>query len=225
MSSPADNKNSFWLSWTINCALGELIGIGAAGVIAILVFKLVGEPQTTGSKLLVLLCMMCAGLIEGAILGYMQWRILRHKLPELPRSNWMQYTMLIAVLGWMLGMMPSLFFMDQSTAPSAGEAAAPPIPGTLFAALSVGVGLFLGALFGLFQWFELRHYVHHSKQWILANALGWGAGIGWIYFFAGLPEEHTPLLEVIFYGVCGGILAGLSVGAITGAFLVRLHKR
>jgi uncharacterized membrane protein YGL010W len=223
MSSSIDNKNLFWLRWTINCALGELLGIGAAGLIALMVFKLLGEPHTTASKLLVLACMMCAGLIEGAVLGYMQWRILRHKLPELPRSNWMQYTMLIAVLGWMLGMLPSLFFMDN--APAESSSAAPALPGSLFAALSVGMGLLLGALFGLFQWFELKYYVHHSKQWILANALGWGAGIGWIYFFAGLPEEHTPLLETLFYGACGGILAGLSVGAITGAFLVRLHKK
>ncbi|MCA6364255.1 MAG: hypothetical protein IM638_14550 [Bacteroidetes bacterium] len=223
MPSSIDNKNLFWLRWTINCALGEVLGIGAAGLIALMVFKLLGEPQTTGSKLLVLFCMMCAGLIEGAVLGYMQWRILRQKLPELPRSNWLQYTMLIAVLGWMLGMLPSLFFFDEQ--PANTSTSAPPLPGTLFAALSVGAGLLLGALFGLFQWFELKHYVHHSKQWILANALGWGAGIGWIYFFAGLPEEHTPLLETLFYAACGSILAGLSVGAITGAFLVRLHKK
>ena len=221
MNKTIQNPNILWLHWTVNCALGEVIGIGAAGAIAAGVFAAFGEPETTGTKLLVLLCMMFAGLIEGIALGYFQWRVLRNKFSSLTGSAWIFQTSFIAVLGWMLGMLPSLFFIDHSTP---GNESAAQMPESLFALLSIGVGLLLGALFGLFQWFELKYHASGAGRWILANAIGWGIGIGWIYFFASLPDEFTPILEKVFYGICGGVLAGLSVGAVTGAFLVKMHE-
>jgi hypothetical protein len=220
MNKVTQNTNIFWLHWTVNCAFGEVIGIGAAGAIAAGVFAAFGEPQTTGTKLVVLLCMMGAGLIEGLALGYFQWRVLRSKFPSLTGSAWIFQTVLIAVLGWMLGLLPSLFFINQT---AAGDPP-PQLPASLFALLSIGAGLLLGALFGLFQWFELKHHAAGAARWILANALGWAIGIGWIYFFASLPDDFTPILEKVFYGICGGILAGFSVGAVTGAFLVKMQE-
>lgn len=221
MNKATQNPNILWLRWTVNCALGEIIGIAAAAAIAAGVFAAFGEPGTTGSKIIVLLCMMGAGLIEGAALGYFQWRVLRNKFSSLTGSAWIFQTSLIAVLGWMLGMLPSLFFIDNSTS---GSESAAQMPESLFAVLSIGAGLLLGALFGLFQWFELKYHASGAARWILANAIGWGIGIGWIYFFASLPDEFTPILEKVFYGICGGVLAGLSVGAVTGAFLVKMHE-
>ncbi len=62
-------SNTYWLPWTHYCALGELMGIGAAGGIAYAVNHLVGEPVTTAQKLVVLLCLMMAALLKGVYWG------------------------------------------------------------------------------------------------------------------------------------------------------------
>ena len=59
----------FWKKWTINCAIGELVGIACAGSIAFFISPTIGEPKNMGAKLAVLGAMMFAGFIECA---YMQ---------------------------------------------------------------------------------------------------------------------------------------------------------
>ncbi|MCU0354802.1 MAG: hypothetical protein MUD08_13855 [Cytophagales bacterium] len=214
--------NPFWRKWTISCAAGELLGIGCAGAIAFLVNRALGEPVMLAEKLIVLGCMLGAGAIEGTLLGWFQWRVLKEKILPLTARDWIGMTVLIAVLGWGLGMLPSLFFIPDNPKPT--ETAAPSAFENpwVFAGLSIGAGLVLGAMFGLFQWFALRKYVPKSASWITANALGWGAGLGWIYLFASLPNEQTPLWVNVLLGIAGGVLAGLSVGAVTGWFLLKI---
>jgi hypothetical protein len=216
--------NNYWLRWTLNCAFGELIGIALAGAIAFSVNYAVGEPETFLPKLLVLLAAMLSGFVEGSLLGFFQWRILKERFTRMPRREWIFYTVAIAVLGWFLGMLPSLFFIPQeaaSTEPGGVDTDSP----FLFAGLSIAVGLVLGALFGLFQWFSFRKYAQKAGKWIIANALGWGLGIGWIYLAASLPDENTSLQVNIGLGLIGGALAGLSVGAVTGVFLVGMQPK
>jgi hypothetical protein len=215
-------SNSFWRRWTVSCAAGELLGIGCAGALAFAVNHAVGEPVTLTEKLIVLGCMLLAGAIEGTVLGWLQWRVLKEKIQLLAAKDWIGMTVLIAVLGWFLGMLPSLFFIPSDPNPTETVAPSAFENPWVFAGLSISVGLVLGALFGLFQWFALRKYVSKSTSWITANALGWGAGLGWIYLFASLPDEHSPVWANVLLGVAGGVLAGLSVGAVTGFFLLKI---
>jgi len=85
------------------------------------------------------------------------------------------------------------------------------------------LGLLLGSIFGLFQWFSLRKYAIRSYTWITANAIGWAIGLGWIFLFASIPSENSSLAFNILMGIIAGILAGLSVGAVTGYFLDKLE--
>jgi len=217
--------NKLWKQWTINCALGELIGIACAGAIAYAVFKFVGEPITLFDKLITLVAMVFAGFVEGMVLSHFQWKVLVKKFKFIPQREWQFYTVLIAVIGWFIGMLPSLFFMP-SNVPSQGASNSLNYDNPIvFALLSILAGLSLGALFGLFQWFSLRKYAHKVYKWILANALGWGLGLGWIYLFASMPNEQSSMLFNISVGLIGGTLAGLSLGAISGFFLIRLEVK
>jgi uncharacterized integral membrane protein len=215
--------NNLWKRWTINCAAGELLGIACAGGIAFLANLAMGESQTIAAKLAVLGAMMFAGLVEGLILGYLQWRVLVSKFTKLPRREWIFYTALIGVLGWFLGMLPSLFFVVENTDQLDFTSSVDFTNPILFLLLSVGSGLLLGSLFGLFQWFSLRKHAQKAYKWILANALGWGMGLGWIYLFASVPTVDSTLIFTIFMGLIGGVLAGLSVGGVTGYFLLKLE--
>lgn len=212
-----------WRKWTIHCALGELLGIACAGAIAFGVHYAIGEPDSSQNKMIVLLAMMCAGFIEGAVLSLFQWKILVTKFNAVPRREWMFYTILVGILGWFLGMLPSLFFMPvDSSAQDVNDFSGFSNP-FVFVAICMSLGAFLGALFGLFQWFSLRKYADQAYNWIIANALGWSLGLGWIYLFASFPTEESSMVFNIFMGILGGLLAGLTVGGVTGLFLVKMN--
>jgi hypothetical protein len=209
--------------WTFFCAFGELSGIAIAGTIAFFVNTAVGEPQTLVQKLAVLISMLVAGAIEGSLLGWFQWKILK-EITKIRKAEWMRATILVAVLGWFRGMLPSLFFVPPA-GPEGSVGSGLFDDPLVFAAMCIGSGLVLGAIFGTFQYFVLRKYMSNAAWWILANALGWGVGLGWIYAGASLPDEQSGLVLNIVAGASGGILAGLSVGVITGLFLRKLKER
>lgn len=223
MNSTSTNKK-LWLKWTINCALGELLGISVAGAIAFGVNSAIGEPQTIADKVLVLFFMLLAGFIEGFMLGLFQWKVLKNKFKKMPHNKWILYTVTVAVLGWFLGMLPSLFFISTNTTSNSAPSFDFDNP-IIFTLLCIGTGIILGAIFGLFQWFVLKKYAQKAYLWILANALGWGLGLGWIYLFASLPSENTTLMTNIVLGIFGGILAGISVGGVTGLFFINLKEK
>lgn len=54
------NENNF-IKWVINCSLGELLGIGIAGSMAVALNYWIDEPQTPMQKVLVLFIMLLAG--------------------------------------------------------------------------------------------------------------------------------------------------------------------
>jgi hypothetical protein len=215
---------TLWKKWTLNCAAGEVIGIASAGLIAYLVNTLIGEPTNLDEKLLVLVAMLLAGFVEGGALAWFQYRILRTKFTSMRQKEWMFYTVLVAVLGWFWGMLPSLFLIPQQIN-GQGESNWDLSNPFLFSAMSIGMGLVLGAIFGIFQWFPLRKHAEKAYLWIIANALGWGLGLAWIFTFASIPTEESSMLFVVLMGAIGGILAGLSLGAVTGYFLERLTPK
>jgi hypothetical protein len=69
----------------------------------------------------------------------------------------------------------------------------------------------------------LRRHARHAGRWIVANALGWGAGITWIYLAAAVVEPGTATAAVAATGAASGVAAGLTLGLVTGLFLLRIH--
>lgn len=210
---------NYWLRWTAVCGLGEFLGIGVAAGIGFSVMMAMGEPESTGEKLFVILTATVSGVIEGLITGFLQWRVLREKFAEVKAKDWLFYTTLGAVIGWILGMTPPTFFMGQT----GGAAPAPEFSAVLIALLAAGAGIVLGALFGFFQWLELRKHTLQAVRWIPANALAWTVGLVIIYVGASMPTAETALATVILIGTTAGLLAGLAVGAITGLFLIKME--
>lgn len=214
-------NTGYWKKWTFNCAFGEIIGIGTAGAIAYSVNNAIGEPVMFSQKFIILVSMMFAGAIEGSLLGWFQWRVLKEKIKSLPAKSWIGITITVAVLGWFFGMMPSLFFFDSSQKTAEPQVSISPL---LFIFLSIATGLILGAVFGLFQWIVLKKYVVKAGKWITANSLGWGLGMLCIYAGASIPDENSSIYFNIISGAAGGLFGGLSVGAITGIFLISILK-
>src|SRR3982750_2355800 len=109
-------KRNKFSKWIVNCALGELLGIGAAGSIAVSINYFLGEPQSMMQKIFVLFTMLVAGAIEGTSIAVFQWKVLCQLFPKMKLSAWWKWTVSIALLGWGFGMLPSLFLTQSSTA-------------------------------------------------------------------------------------------------------------
>jgi predicted membrane protein len=207
-------KNLF-RKWIINCALGELLGIGMAGAIAVALNRYLGEPQTTAQKLVVLLVMLVAGTVEGTSIAVFQWNVLKQIFPKMQLQNWWKWTVLIAVLGWGIGMLPSLFF----TQPAATNTAEPAM--WMIAMVAGGGGAAAGVLFGLFQSIELKKHTPNWKWWIAANMFAWSVAMLLIFIGATWPSAATPVSLIILSAIISGCLAGLSLGVVTGFFLFK----
>jgi len=212
------NWNKNWWRWVLACAGGEIIGIGLAAALAGSMFYLVGEPVSISQKILVVTTMLIAGVIEGSILGLFQWNVLRRVFEEVPRRRWVFATVLAAVTGWLIGSLPSVVFAGYASEASLSESTSP----WMNILVGIGAGILLGAIMGLFQQNVLKDYAEKTENWILANSLGWGAGIVWIFIAASIPTESTSVFVMALLGIAGGLLAGFFMGAITGYFLMRL---
>jgi len=217
MANNSSDKR-YWLNWTIACGIGEFLGIGVAAGMAFLCFPLLGEPSSFSEKILLVLVMVFAGIIEGLVTGGFQWSVLKKRFINMKAKNWLIFTALGSATAWLLGMIPSTFLaLGPSTSSANIEPSSKQI--TLLAAVS---GIVLGTLFGAFQWIELKKHTSNASKWILANLLGWTVGLVIIYLGASIPSIDTILTVIVLTGTVSGLLAGLSVGAITGLFLVKL---
>jgi hypothetical protein len=185
----------------------------------------VGEPDDATTASLVVLIAMAGGAVEGAAVGVVQWLLLRGWLPGLS-LRWVAVTVAAAVVGWMLGMVPStvVSLAASETTPAASATEGSP-PLWVMPLVGVGAGLVLGALFGLAQAIVLRHHVSNASLWVWANALGWAAAMAIMFTGAGIPSTRWPWPQLLPLAAATGVLAGLAVGAVTGAFLSRLRPR
>jgi len=213
------NPIQYWWKWTVNCGVGELIGIGAAAAFAVGIHQFLGEPQTLSENIIVLSAMVFAGVVEGWILGTMQWKILKIEFPNISYFRWVGVTVVVAMLGWFIGTVSSLYFVGIEEVTVGQEFISPT---WLTIGGPIGMGLVLGVIFGYFQWLAFKHYALYTKRWILANALGWAGAMFIIFYYASLPTPTTPTPEVVLMGLKAGLLAGLSVGAITGIALLNI---
>lgn len=208
-----------WQRWTVGCGTGEFLGIAAAAAITLGHRFLLGEPSSTEGRLLNLFFMLAAGLVEGSVLAWFQYRLISQVFPQVAWKQWLAYTATAAVIGWMLGILPSLFLTGQMEE-VAGQASAP----LVYYSVAALTGLLLGALFGYFQWLPLKGLRRNALLWIPANALGWALGMVFVFLGASLPDETTAWPLVVAYSALGGALGGLSVGAITGYFLLKIAE-
>jgi len=217
LNGQAPLPHRLWPRWTITCGTGELLGIAAATVIIVGARRLLSVAGGTEDQVLSLFFMALASVAEGGVLAYFQYRLIEKAFPQIAWKQWLTYTVAAAIIGWILGMLPSLFLIPGGTA-IAVQASQP----LAYYSMAGLIGLLLGAVFGYFQWLPIKDLRRNALLWVPANALGWAVGMVFIFMGASLPGESASWPLVLLYGAIGGALGGLSVGAITGWFLLRI---
>jgi hypothetical protein len=172
----------------------------------------VGALTADAGAVVVVLSLLAAGTVEGAMLGWGQATVLRYALPGLSRSRWVAATAGAAALAYLLGVVPSTF-----AAPMAGWS---PV---LFGGVVTLLGCGLLASIGAAQWLILRRHVQHARRWIVATVAAWTVGLGVFLGFAmPLWRPGQPLALIVGIGVAGGLLMAATTSAITGFTLRRL---
>jgi hypothetical protein len=190
-----------WVSWV---TLGECVGFGVPAVAGSL------ARDAAAGTLLVALVM--AGSVEGAVLGWAQAHVLRGVVRGFDAVRWIVVTAVAAAVAWLLGMLPSTF-VDVWTDWS--------IP------VRVAVAVLLtGALLcsiGVAQWTVLRRYVERAGRWILVTALAWSAGlIAFTAVTSPLWQEGQSTAVIAAIGALGGVVMALTMALVTGWGLTRL---
>jgi hypothetical protein len=179
-----------------------------------------GMESALGTLWAALIVVAGSTLLEGGAVGIAQWRVLRLPLPDLRLAAWWRATTLGALVAWTLGMIPSTIMALDTQSESAGPALE--MSDALAIVLAAVMGLVLGPILALPQWWELRRHIAHAWQWIPANAFAWGLGMPVIFAVMALIPTDAISGWTIALILTALAAAGAVVGAIHGVILLRL---
>jgi hypothetical protein len=206
------------------CGAAEFVGMVAAASAYLVSGALVGDPTTWPAALLTLVIIVTGGVVEGAAVGWTQAWMLRRWLSELSMRAWVGVTVLVAAAGWLLGAAPSVVVSVLGESTNSGAQADEP-SAIIMPMMGLGAGLVMGSVFGVAQSLVLRRYVQNAHLWIAANALGWGLAMSVMFLGASAPDAYWSTTSILATAALTGVLSGMCVGGVTGAFLPGLRLR
>jgi len=191
--------------------LGELIGFGfipaLGGIVATMVTT--GMP-TTPRALLLYTVAIVGGFGEGLVLAHFQLRVLSEPFPDIDRRRFMLNTGLAASIAWAAGML----------APTLDDIVG--LGTVAMIAIWVGAALIILPSIGIAQARVLSDHVERPNRWVVANILGWLAGLPWTFLLPALLPDSAPPDAFVLAMIAGGILMGVTAGGVTGLFLSRM---
>ena len=211
-------RNVLWRRWTAANAFAELVGLGATFATIGLLSSKIDNRQLAGI-LLSFAIAVASGAIEATVVGLAQWWAMHPWFPAIGRLAWWRATLIGALLGYVLGYLPSTL-MSMGEAAAQTPMAEPPQWVSLL--LAAALGAVAGAVLSFAQWLVLRRKAARAGLWIPANMLAWAFGMPVIFWGMDLAFKMTAVWQSVL--VIGGALlaAGAIVGAIHGRFLVVL---
>lgn len=206
---------ALWFQWAAVNTLGFSLASTFVGV-AMATF----EPRPCHdidclvNVALLLVHAILGGIVGAALVGVMQWVVLRR---QLSRVGWW---VLATTVGLALGTVAALF---------AGASGQRGIP---FPASLAPFGALIGAVVGLMQWRILRRQVARAGWWVLASGVAFSLGLSTLAVWMGLSGttvegrsvRGNEVLLIVSFAAWGGAV-GTAVGASTGATLIWLLRR
>jgi len=214
-------KRSLYQRWLVANGLGEMFGLGLAFTVGALVMSLLGESQNALVILVSFLVAVASGAIEATIVGLAQWWAMHPWLPTIQRRDWWLATLFGALLAYVLGYLPTtLMSLTEQSSPQGTPVQEPDQWVVLL--LAVGLGLVGGAVLSFAQWLVLRKKVSRANVWIPANMLAWLVGMPLIFWGIDIAGRLESMVCVAGFVAGVLLLTGLVVGAIHGAFLLRI---
>ncbi len=189
----------FGLLWVFLSAMGWSIGFTMGFVAGYAPIELIGHtPLGEG------LAFCVHKIVLGAVVGILQWVVLRERVPGAGRWVWASIAGLAVAGGVGVAVIVA-------RGPTRIESLATVVGTTLVVALG-------GAVTGMLQRPVLRGQVSRSGWWVLASTVGWGLGM------AVTGAGMSALAVGDFCGLMG-FFGGAVLGAVTGGALVWLLRQ
>lgn len=142
-------------------------------------------------------------ILAGILIGFSQWVILRQYL--VTSSDWV----LAGGAGWAAGYALGLLLIES-------------LSGTFLA--GIAAYFLFGIIVALVQWQELRREIPSKLTWVVANSLGWAAGL-WASQAALELFFNDPVIAPVVSTTVIAVTSGLVAGAITGMALIWIAGR
>jgi hypothetical protein len=209
-----------WRRWVLANALGELVGLGAAAIVGVILARMIESAVGAFAGLAMAAVLIPLGTFEGVVVGLAQWRVLRRPFANMPWRAWTLASAAGAFIAWTLGMLPSTLI----DAGVAGAGVQAEMSDLMMYSLAAAMGAVLGPILGVPQWLVLRRHVRRAVWWIPANAAAWALGMPVVFVGAG-SAPAGGLVGIIATGVLTAAAAGAVVGAIHGLALVWLARQ
>ena len=188
----------WWALWTLATAVGYSMGLYAGFFLA---HFLLGP--------------IMAAVAVGAGVGLAQRPVLQHRLEPRRSHLWSPADSAGWIFGCVIG--TSVAFGIGLLAVQAGSVDA---EGIVAADLIPPLAL-AGALAGYFQARVLRRYAIESRWWIIVSSVGWASSALGLALLVPLGEAIFPVFAILIAPATAGIM----LGGVTGAWLVRLPLR
>jgi hypothetical protein len=217
------NLKALYHRWIAVNAFGELFGLGLTLGVGFMIIASFSDQGGVGAVLLAFTVAVLSGTIEAAIVGLLQWWAMHPWFPAVSRLRWWLGTLGGALTAYVLGYLPSTL-MDLSQATSAEQAPVTEPPQWLVLLLAAVLGAVAGAVLSFAQWLAMRGKVQGAKIWIPANMLAWAVGMPLIFWGVDIAQRVQPLWQTLGIMAAVLVVTGAVVGAIHGAFLVRLAR-
>jgi hypothetical protein len=219
MTPKGTGTRTLWLRWLVANAFGELFGLGMTFTVVALVFSGMDDQAGTMDVLALFLVAATSGAIEATLVGLAQWWAMHPWFPAITRRAWWLATLVGAVVAYVLGYLPSTL-MSLGEGASQSQVAEP--PQWIVLLLAAGLGAVAGAVLSFAQWLVLRKKVPRAGWWVPANMLAWLVAMPIIFWGIDAAQRGQPLAHTVLLLAGCLFLTGAVVGAIHGAFLVRL---
>ncbi|UCC63498.1 MAG: hypothetical protein JSV36_00070 [Anaerolineae bacterium] len=210
-----------WFRWVVANALAEMLGLGATFAVGVLIVTRLGDPRGLAAIGMMLL-MTVSGVLEGLVVGLLQWAVLRQPFPQVTRHSWLVATLVGALVAWFLGSLPATL-MDMGADRPQASAQEPET--WVMLAMAAAMGLFLGLILGVPQWRVLRHAVDKAWVWLPANSAAWALGMPIIFGAVDRAYQAATVAGSVATMALALALTGAVVGAVHGVALVWLAAR
>ena len=217
------DTRTLWLRWVAANALGEMFGLGLTFAVGAVILTRLENQQGGLAILISFQVAVACGAIEATLVGLAQWWAMHPWFPRITLSSWWLATLIGALAAYVLGYLPSsLMSLGEQASQTPAPAAEP--EQWLVLLLPAGLGAAGGAVLSFAQWLALRHKVRGASIWIPANVLAWLVGMPIIFWGIDTAQKLGSMIWLVLCMADVLLVTGLFVGAIHGAFLVRMAK-
>lgn len=209
-------------AWLRSCILGSTLALAISGVISVLVNTYLAQYRSGVYSLIAAGAVGIAAILEGALIGYMQWRVLRRVFPTMTSTLWVGATMIAAISGYALSWLPTSYALAAALATRIGDMTVSP---SVMARISIVTGALVGLVWGVTQFAVLRFHVHQAGSWIVASMISWTLSFACVYLSAFLPDRTTNPFLRIGLAALSGLVLGSFLGIMHGHVLTKLRSR